>query len=733
MSVANSVLGSDLFDLIQGANPYSVERVCNPDDLPADVAEIHADQFEQLCELAEDAYQDRKGIGVMLMGPVGVGKSHLLSRFCRWAEQRHAFYLYLHNVIASPESMPRHFLRSVVSTMVEGRESYKQSPLYRMVKGAVWRTAKAQKLTTEQARSAWFEICSRFQLKSARINGLVFEVLYKFFETVNLSSELRGPTRELVDAMVDWLSGEAINEEMAKKIGLDPAKCRRDDEGLIRLSDDADIEQVLLIICEACWYAERALLVCLDQFDNLQPEQVRAFSQFLHALIDNSRNLLIVTAGVGQTLTAFHAERIITESQWDRIASHVIRLTLISQEQSRQLISERLKPIQKSIHSDPRLEKLVQNHAFFPLSEKDYEKRFGDAIELKPRSVIAWAREAWRTEQRALKKLGPEKWIKEWSKSQPGGGTQRGRSSEELESLINTKVDEAINERIAELREHPGSLPPDADNLATLVERLIGFCLNRDGYSVQQIKRIPGDKPAYHLEAEELAEQSKKRVKTGVAMLVTRDGRSARGVLNRFLTTREPLEHRILVTDDERAPLPLTTVTKEHYAELEGLGTEAFRHIRMTFQEYVELDALRSVVDQAEDLMVEDPPGRERSLDHREVVEALHRLDRFRKHPLLCELVTEPNLIAVDRTEKVSYPDDALIRSIVLGELAWRISVTSNYVTQTALVHCPEPRAEFELVHERVLEFVQAMSNSNEVLLKDHLNGKLILSAAQAT
>ena len=146
----------------------------------------------------------------------------------------------------------------------------------------------------------------------------------------------------------------------------------------------------------------------------------------------------------------------------------------------------------------------------------------------------------------------------------------------------------------------------------------------------------------------------------------------------------------------------------------------------------MELDALRSVVDQAEDLIVEDEFGRERSLDSREVIEALHRLDRFRKHPLLCELVTEPNVTVPVSTE-VNFPDQSLVRSIVLGELAWNISITSNSVTLKALSQCPEPHAEFEMVHERVLEFVQSMSNSNEVQLKDHLNGKLILSAAQAT
>ena len=738
MSATKKVLASDFFAVIEGSNPYSVERVCNPDDLPGDVDEIHSQQFKMLCELAEDAYRNRPGIGVMLMGPVGVGKSHLLSRFCRWAAESRAIYLYLHNVIASPQSMPRHFLRSIVSLMVEGRESFRQSPLYRIVQGTIKRITKAKRLTTAQARAAWFEACGRFEISSGRLNTLIFEVLYKFFETVSLSPELRGPTRELVDAIVDWLSGESINEEMAKKIGLDPSKCRRDDEGLIRLADDSDIMQVLLIICEASWSAQRAVVVCLDQFDNLQTEQVRSFSQFLHALIDNSRNLLVVTAGVQQTLVAFHDEQIITESQWDRLASRIIELTQISPVQARQLVLERLKPIQGMIQADTRLKGYLKHHAFFPLSEKDYEQRFGEALQIKPRSVIAWAREAWRRERVSLRELGPDRWLENWIDQDEGSsatstaGNDNPPEKESLDSVINKKVDEAINERIAELREHAGSLPPNADNLATLVERLVDLCANRDGYSVKRIKRITGDKPAYHLEVEEGIDASTNLVRTAVAMLVTRDGRSARGALNRLLNTREAFDHRVLVTDEDRAPLPMTPVTKELYSDLTRLGDDAFRHIKLTFQQYVELDALRSVVDQAEDLIVEDEFGRERSLDSREVIEALHRLDRFRKHPLLCELVTEPNVTVPVSTE-VNFPDQSLVRSIVLGELAWNISITSNSVTLKALSQCPEPHAEFEMVHERVLEFVQSMSNSNEVQLKDHLNGKLILSAAQAT
>ena len=43
---------------------------------------------------------------------------------------------------------------------------------------------------------------------------------------------------------------------------------------------------------------KQPFVLCLDQVDNLDQEQVAALARFLEALIDSSPNLLVVTSGV---------------------------------------------------------------------------------------------------------------------------------------------------------------------------------------------------------------------------------------------------------------------------------------------------------------------------------------------------------------------------------------------------------------------------------------------------
>src|SRR5262249_51975919 len=122
----------------------TANRVNEPSAYDVDVPAIHADGFDRLVSLANQAWRDRPGIGVALLGGAGVGKSHLLSRLYRWAGEPakdggpRACYVYLHNILADPDRLPRYLLKYVVSRLSEGgRGPLHQTPLFRFLDRAI--------------------------------------------------------------------------------------------------------------------------------------------------------------------------------------------------------------------------------------------------------------------------------------------------------------------------------------------------------------------------------------------------------------------------------------------------------------------------------------------------------------------------------------------------------------------------------------------------------------------
>ena len=127
------------FAAVRDTNPFIANRVTEPSPYDVDVPAIHAASFDRLVDLAEQAMSRKPAIGAVLLGGAGVGKSHLLSRLYRWANEvtddggPRACYVYLHNILADPDRLPRYLLKYVVSRLSEGgHRPLHQTPLYRL-------------------------------------------------------------------------------------------------------------------------------------------------------------------------------------------------------------------------------------------------------------------------------------------------------------------------------------------------------------------------------------------------------------------------------------------------------------------------------------------------------------------------------------------------------------------------------------------------------------------------
>ncbi len=98
-----------LWARVLGGNPFTDNRSNGPAaPTNADVAAVHGGVFQRLIDLATEALQVRRGIGAVLWGEAGIGKSHLLARLGRWAggspenKEPHAAFVFLHNLQSAP-------------------------------------------------------------------------------------------------------------------------------------------------------------------------------------------------------------------------------------------------------------------------------------------------------------------------------------------------------------------------------------------------------------------------------------------------------------------------------------------------------------------------------------------------------------------------------------------------------------------------------------------------------
>lgn len=719
----------DFFDAIRGSNPFGSDKVTAPEDDVPTVGSIHGKEFGQLQSLTLQVQQEQRSIGVLLWGGAGVGKSHLVSRLFRWSKaENNAICVYLPNILSSPQHIPRHFLRSVISELVGGRTKVKQSSLNSLLWAIITpdgnreiQSAAAKKVYQQAVESLEY----RSEGVSAQFHAAVFDILFQFFKKVNATT-LANKTWKLVEAMIDWLSGDGIEVETANQLKIPPRAQHLDEDGLVRLPDDQHIAQVFQIITALCHRGRKTLLICVDQVDNIGRDRVANLAAFSLKLLDQRQGLLLVTSGIKETVVTMRKEGVITEAQWDMIARVSIDLNLVSVREARQILVERLREIRRRAGGLPAIQAMQDHHPLFPLGEKEFEQRFGESPEYRPRSVVAWADQNWQMEQQRLREWGGETWLKRWAVAPP----HRPVMSET--EVIDQAVADDINSRIAKLRDSHS--PPNSDHLVTVLELLLTRLLEVESvsqhYSLLRIRRMNEVPRPYDLKIEERVSGVAQKVRSAVTIIVARNGNGAWQLLDR-LATRVPndISHRILVTDEERAPLPSTPRIQQDYATLMAMGPQRFRHIKLTFQQYVELDALRSAIDDAANLTIEYANRADSGATPAEVIESLHRLDRFRTHPLLRELLTEPSETPPPVPRPMPPEVKDLVATIIRGNLGWKICVTTNDVASEVMAQPGLSHLDFQKTHELVVAVAKRMESEARLIAKVHLNGLLLMSA----
>ena len=185
-----SVTLEDFFRAVREHNPFTDNRITGSADDDADVETLNQAAFERLTGLAWESLKTRRGLGVVLWGQAGIGKSHVLARLARWARRDdRACLIYLHNLQASPANLPRALLRAVIDALTwRERHSFHTTPLLRLILTTLQATLGTGTAKWTQIEHALAQELSRDSAQgpadAALADRTVQTVLFQFFRSV---------------------------------------------------------------------------------------------------------------------------------------------------------------------------------------------------------------------------------------------------------------------------------------------------------------------------------------------------------------------------------------------------------------------------------------------------------------------------------------------------------------------------------------------------------------------
>jgi hypothetical protein len=618
-------------------NPFLENRINGPSLPPGDVFSIHQVTFERLTGLARQVLLTRSGLGAVLWGEAGIGKSHVLARLARWAKAGHARLVYLHNLQCAPDALPRTLLGAVVTTLTKGRrERLANTPLGSLVRAGVVEAAGGpSKYSWSQLEQAWQRWLDAFAPRDG--GRSVHDVLFTFFRSAaKAASGLEDG--QLANLAVRWLSGGALAPEEARQLGLPPGR-HRDDP--VSLEDALQIKQVLVALARLAVSERRPLILALDQVDSLDAEQFGALTRFAEALLDSAPGLLVVTSGLQATLTRWYEEHAVQPSAWDRLAQFKFLLTKLTPAQAEELVRARLNEFLSPFAEVEEVIEWRLRDRLFPLGQGWQRQALLPRAELRPRDVMSLARDGWQAQQERLGRVGLVSWLMRW----PGEEEEPAPpapvwSDEQRQAAIDQAVSRELDALRAQLLAQPVQITSDADRLAAALHELLQQAGPAAG--VVDVARGPaprrGVPPAYHLSLWRRSDEGEHI--TGVLVLAMGTTSAVAGSLGRLVEDSRPLD-RVVVVTDERAGMPLGEKGKEHLEELQSRGLERFALFQLHFAELVDLEVLSRLLGRARSREVEiEPPGGPReALTPHDVASSATWRKRFAEHRLLADLL----------------------------------------------------------------------------------------------
>ncbi|MEY2727137.1 MAG: hypothetical protein RLZZ458_3004 [Planctomycetota bacterium] len=630
-------------------NPFDDNRVTRVESAPESVESIHRGAWDELLLQTQRAAAGVNSRSVVITGPPGIGKSHLLARYRQWVVAEKYPFVYLLNL----QSGPRDILRSIVRATVQGlARDLSRLPLhnrlYKLISAgvteAIRRYAPGEQLSVPRAGRLYLRLVDEAGLPRGAAR-----VMWAFFEDLHRLQLGQQPT-VLHRLALQWLSGDALDPEDARQLHLFAAVA---DDGVAASTEE--LKEILQLLCHFAAFQSRCLILAFDQVDTLSEDQVRAWSAAVHALLDNCHGLFVVCSGVDSTLYQWTQRGWVSKASWDdRIRQFSIALSGIQADEAQELIRRRLQRSLAGFAECAVISDCCAGDPDFPLGGEWLSAAFREAdgqpcIDLRPRDVINRAAGRWEECYREAESRGIENWLKV-----PGGihaGAVQGCAGELAVGELRGNSEAAVLlERLQQIEESrrtsPESLPADPGNLLGLLKGLVERCLNLpeslrgELYPTlmdccEEVRGGAGGSggsgaTTFQFIVVHVEVATGRRRRLGVAIPEKLNARSNQHLLRRILSqlneTAE-VEHAVLITDARRE-LTLGGRGQDHLASLCADPTR-FTLQQLLFEEYLALDALMQLLRSVEAGGSQDP----------EMQMAVHRAGCFTAIPVLRQLL----------------------------------------------------------------------------------------------
>ncbi len=690
-SVAISSDADSFLQRMRRERPFASNRVSSQADAQVHVTEIHQSAWNQLVQCADEArYRPRGGLGVVVWGDPGVGKSHLLARYSRWVEtEGQGLFVPLHNILAAPRLIPRYLLKCVMSRLAPSHLPWRETVLYDIVRRVLRRSVEATSggnapVTIHQAWSAFRRFAEQHFMNDLPLSvrqdaGTLWAVLLRFYVGVYYSG---AASDDASRQFAQWratlalrvLRGEGLDAAEIADLGLPPDSSLDADAG----ENDQWIESALLVLLELARLDSRLLVLCFDQVENLSEERFIELARFNHALIDHGRNLLVITSGVRADLLGFVTKKLVPAAAWDRIQQQRVELTYIQPEQARRLIEARLEAFLQPLSDVPDVQGAQTQDPLFPLGSAWFAAKIGDMVEVRPRDVLSWSDQRWREQVARLNGSEAANWWSEWSEIPSESNTPVAPRDEQIDELLHQK----IQEYLARLKKNPSAMPPDESSLLNLIARLLRRLLAwPETYAIVRV--ADAENSPYNLLVETRDAHGSVTV-TGIRILVTENATSAAVAYRRIVEDPTPPQ-RVIILEDGRQPIRLGARGQQHRTTLEQRGPEQFRVIALTFEELIDLAALEMACDDAHsgDLEIARSGEGSTTVTPEEVEESHHRSGRYRRHRLLETLCgTHGAAASSPPAAPATHPTGEQLEEAILEQLQQKPGLSSVEVTE---------------------------------------------------
>jgi hypothetical protein len=661
---------STFFQHLRLNNPFDDNRITRTDVVPDSVDTIHRTAWDELLLQTQRASAGANARSVVITGPPGIGKSHLLARFRDWAAaERHPF-VYLLNL----QSGPRDLLRSIVRTTLQSlsrdlNRTPFQCRLFKLVHGAVTaagqRFAPGEELSLPRAERLYLRLVDEHGLPrtAARVLWAFFEDIYR----LNFKQPLT-PTPQLA---LQWLSGDALDPEHARELQLFTATA---DEGVA--ASNEELREILQVLCRFAAFRGRCLILAFDQIDTLSEEQVRAWSAAAHGLLDLCPGLMLVCSGVDSTLFQWTQRGWVSRASWDdRIRQFSISLSGIHALEARQMVRRRLQRSLTGFAELPAIAAAITHDPDFPLGQTWLQQELAEPdgtprTDLRPRDVMNLAARRWELCYREASAVGVERWLQQ---QQLGHGSvvpqittlpepEHPVSAEQPVSPADPQpqgLDNILAERLEHQRQlraaSEDALPVDPGNLLGMLQKLLRLCQHapepwrNTRYATlldcTETSRSGPGPVTFQLCVQHFERSTGRRQKIGLAVPENTSATSATTLLRRMLNKLQQgsaVDRAVLLTDARR-PLNPGKQGLDYLADLKSLR-ERFTLHELSFADYTSLDATTQLIGAAAagELFAVLDGESGRAVSEQEVVEWLHRTDRLMSIPILRLLTLPP-------------------------------------------------------------------------------------------